>query len=90
MSRLVAARRLMRPHTHQGSGIVGEEPRFLCGLEVVGAETQQDLADSYKVHDLGDAEERSDDQRPAAGALHEGTGTLLGEDLPAGGEGGEG
>lgn len=87
VSRLVAAARcLMRPHRHWDAwdtGIEGEEQQFLCGLDVVGGETQQYLADSNKVHDLGNAKERGDDQRPAAGALHEGARTLLGEDLPA-------
>lgn len=83
VSRLVAARCLMRPHRHWDTWIEGEEQQFLCGLDVVGGETQQYLADSNKVHDLGNAKERRDDQRPAAGALHEGARTLLGEDLPA-------
>lgn len=65
------------------TGIEGEEQQFLCGLDVVGGETQQYLANSNKVHDLGNAKERRNDQRPAAGALHEGARTLLGEDFPA-------
>lgn len=69
------------------TGIEGEEQQFLCGLDVVGGETKQYLADSNKVHDLGNAKERRNDQRPAAGALHEGTRTLLGKDLPAIGRG---
>lgn len=81
VSRLVAARRLMRPHRHWDDGRVGEERQLLCGLDVVGGETQQHLADANKVHDLGDAKEWCDDQCPAASALHEGTGTLPGKDF---------
>lgn len=69
------------------TGIEGDEQQFLCGLDVVGGETKQYLADSNKVHDLGNAKERCNDQCPAGGALHEGTRTLLGEDLPAIGQG---
>ncbi|TNN76451.1 hypothetical protein EYF80_013316 [Liparis tanakae] len=35
------------------------------------------FADSGEVHDLSDAEQRRDDQSPAAGALQEGGGPLL-------------
>lgn len=41
------------------------------------------FADAHKVHDLRDAEQRSDDQRPAAGPLQEGRGSLLTHDFAA-------
>lgn len=49
----------------------------------MGAVTQQELPNSYKVHNLGDAKERSNDQRPARGPLEESCWTLFLQDFPA-------
>lgn len=55
----------------------------LGGVEVEGGVAQDELSHADKVHDLRDAEERGDDQGPAAGALQESGGALLAHDLTA-------
>lgn len=53
----------------------------LCRADVVGGVPQQDFANSYKVHDLGNAKERGNNQGPAAGTFEESTRTLFSQDL---------
>lgn len=74
-----AARHLMRLQKYW-------ERALLSGVDAVGGVAQQDFSDSDKVHDLGYAEERGDDQRAATGPLEECARTLLCQDLPAVGE----
>lgn len=74
-----AARHLMRWQKYW-------ERALLSGVDAVGGVAQQDFTDSDKVHHLGYAEERGDDQRAATGPLEECTRTLLCQDLPAVGE----
>lgn len=52
-------------------------------VDIIGAVSQQVLSDSNKVHDLGNAKERGNNQGPATGPLQEGPGTLLSQDLSA-------
>lgn len=57
--------------------------KTVCLGNVGRGVTQQKLSNSYKVHNLGNTEQRGNNQGPAAGSLQERPGTLLFKDLSA-------
>lgn len=59
------------------------ETACLCREDVGGGVLQQELSNSYKVHNLGNAKEWGNNQGAATGPLEERSGTLLYQDFSA-------
>lgn len=55
---------------------------FLRRVNVGGSVTQYEFSNSYEVHNLGNTEERGDNQGPAAGPFEKCPGTLFFQNLP--------
>lgn len=67
---------------HSGSVTWWCDTGCSCRVDAVGRVTQDELANSYKVHNLSNAKERRDHQGPAPGSLEERSGALLPQDFP--------